>query len=392
MLDDNEYEGGCVMLVRHSLRTLTLALAGIGSAQATEVAVCTDRGRAVIELADAEAPQHVENFLRYVDMAYYSGTVFHRAVPKFVVQGGGVDRKLRGRPTLPTVPNESRNGLTNARGTVAAARTADPDSAASQFFVNLEDNPSLDAGSEPGYTVFGRVKEGLEIFDEIGTLPTKPQGPFTSDVPDPLVAITSIARIDEAALAALPADDRAAVLEQRIVAAGAAGNPAETLRLLGQYRSLCGTAKPELALIEAEAALATEDLRRGVFVLEEYFATTDTAHPTYETATALYRRAVPENQQSAAKLVDDCEPPTVATVPDGSTSTLEQMVAGQTQVREFVAEGEGYLACLAKVIDNKERGPEDRAAAVAEHNRMVAAMEQTAAAFNEQIRKFRARR
>ena len=120
-----------------------LALLVTHAAQATDVAVCTDRGRFVIELADSEAPKHVENFLRYVDMAYYSGTVFHRVVSGFVVQGGGYDRDLRNRPALPPIQNESRNGLRNVRGSVAAARTEDPDSATSQFYVNLKDNTQV---------------------------------------------------------------------------------------------------------------------------------------------------------------------------------------------------------------------------------------------------------
>src|SRR5690348_6649670 len=97
----------CPRSVLFSLSALTTG----GVAHATDVAVCTDRGRAVIELADTQAPQHVANFLKYVDMGYYSGMVFHRVKPGFVVQGGGVDRQLRSRPTLPPVPNESNNGL-----------------------------------------------------------------------------------------------------------------------------------------------------------------------------------------------------------------------------------------------------------------------------------------
>ena len=136
------------------------ALCGAGMLQATEVAVCTDNGRAVFELADEAAPQHVANFLRYVDMGYYSGTVFHRVQPNLFVQGGGLDRELRQRSTLPPVPNESSNGLHNTRGTVAAARTDDPDSARSQFFVNLADNTQqLDRGRDAGYTVFARVPD-----------------------------------------------------------------------------------------------------------------------------------------------------------------------------------------------------------------------------------------
>ena len=379
------------MIFNRSVPILLTALAGSTSALATEVAVCTDRGRAILELADAQSPLHVENFLRYVDMGYYSGTVFHRVVPGFVVQAGGVDRELRGRPTLPPVGNESTNGLSNVRGSVAAARTQDPNSATAQFFINLEDNPALDGGNEPGYTVFGRVKEGIAMFDEISRLPTGAAGPFRGEVPTPLIAIKSMARLDEAALAELPADGREAALKEQITAAAAADNHAETLRLVGHYRALCGADDPDLSVLEAQAALAMDDRRRAVFVLEEFFATTDEAHPAYEAATAVYRQAVPENQQSAARLAADCDAPETPTLPDGGTATMDEMVAAQTQVREFVAGSEAYLSCLNKVIDDPERGAPDRNAAVTEHNRRVAAMEQTAAAFNEQLRKFKAR-
>jgi cyclophilin family peptidyl-prolyl cis-trans isomerase len=365
--------------------------AAAGAAHATDVAVCTEQGRFVLELAAAEAPQHVENFLRYVDMGYYSGTVFHRVAADFVVQGGGVDRELRGRPTLPPVPNESQNGLTNVRGSVAAARSQDPNSATSQFFVNLADNTRLDAGAEPGYTVFARVKEGLDVLDGIGRLPTGAAGPFGAEVPTPLVAIKSMARVDEAALAEWPAEGRDAALKQRILEAAAAPNDSEALRLIGHYRAACGVEDPEVAVIEAKASLAAGDRRRAVFVLEEYFATADEAHPSYVQALDVYRAAVPENQQSAAQLVDDCEPPEAPALPNGNAASMEEMVAGQTRVREFVAAGEGYLACLTKIIDDTERSAEHRNAAIGEHNRMVSAMEQAAAGFNEQIRVFKAR-
>jgi cyclophilin family peptidyl-prolyl cis-trans isomerase len=382
---------GRTMIFKRSVQVLLTALAGSATAHATEVAVCTDSGRAVLELADTQSPLHVENFLRYVDMGYYSGTVFHRVVRGFVVQGGGVDRKLRGRPTLPPVASESSNGLSNVRGSVAAARTQDPNSATAQFFINLEDNPALDGGDEPGYTVFARVKDGITMFDEISRLPTGAAGPFRGEVPTPLVAIKSMARLDEAALAEWPADGREAALKEQITAAGAANNHTETLRLIGHYRALCGADDPNLSVLEAQAALATDDRRRAVFVLEEFFATTDAAHPAYEAATAVYRQAMPENQQSAAQLVDDCEPPEAPVLPDGGTATMDEMIGGQTRVREFVAGGETYLACLTKIIDDTERSAADRNAAIAEHNRTVAAMEQAAAGFNEQIRKFKAR-
>src|SRR5262245_21285490 len=198
------------------------ASCGAGPLAATQVAICTDSGRAVLELADEAAPQQVANFLRYVDMGFYAGTVFHRVQAGLFVQGGGVDRGLRLRSTLPPVPNESSNGLHNTRGSIAAARTEDPDSARSQFFVNLGDNTQLDGGRDPGYTVFGNVTEGMEVFEQIGRLPTGSSGPFRADVPTPLVAIRSIARVDEAALAELPEDGREAALKDKIAAAAAA--------------------------------------------------------------------------------------------------------------------------------------------------------------------------
>jgi cyclophilin family peptidyl-prolyl cis-trans isomerase len=367
------------------------ALAGSGVASATEVAVCTDQGRFVIELADREAPKHVENFLRYVDMAYYSGTVLHRVRPGFVVQGGGLDRKLRGKPTLPPVPNESGNGLRNERGSVAAARGQDPNSATSQFFVNLDDNLDLDDVPGRGFTVFGRVKQGIRVLDAISHLPTGASGPLKSDVPMPLVVIHSITRLDESALAAIPEQGREAALKQRITEAAAADDHGAALRWIGLYRAACGPAEPSIALTEARAALAQNDQRRAVFVLEEYFATAQSGEPTYDDALALYRDAVPENQRSAAQPVADCAAPVAPEIPDGGTSSTEQMVAGQARMKAFVAAGQTYIACIDHVADDKERAIQERNAAIVEHNRMVGEMERLAGDFNTQVRAFKAR-
>jgi cyclophilin family peptidyl-prolyl cis-trans isomerase len=358
---------------------------------ATEVAVCTDSGRAVFELADEASPQNVANFLQYVDMGYYTGTVFHRVLPGFVVQGGGVDRQLRARTTLPPVANESSNGISNARGTVAFARSDDPDSARAQFFVNLEDNTDLDGGGrEPGFTVFARVKEGITVFDAISRLPTAAAGPFRADVPTPLVAIKSIVRLDEAALAALPAEGREAALKVEIAAAEAAGSHADALRLIGHYRALCGADDSDISLSEARMALAADDRRRALFALEELLATTDASQPAYEAATALYAEAGAETA-AGPQTVAGCAPPTMPRLPDASVASQEEMVTSQREVREFVAAGENHLACLAKVIDDEDRDADERNAAVGEHNRMVAAMEEIAAEFNERIRTFKAR-
>lgn len=366
------------------------ALCSAGTLQATEVAICTDSGRAVLELADEAAPQHVASFLRYVDMGYYSGTVFHRVQPGLFVQGGGLDRELRVRSTLPSVPNESSNGLHNTRGTVAAARTEDPDSARSQFFVNLADNTQLDPGRDPGYTVFARVTEGIEVFDAIGRLPTGGKGPFRAEVPMPLVAIKSIARIDEAALAALPPEGREAALKDAIAAAAAANNPADALKSIGTYRAICGTEDPEIALTEARMALALDDRRRAMFALDELMATTSEEDPAHVAALELSREAATDTAMTS-QLLAVCAPPAVPALPDASSVSEAEMIASQRQVREFVAGGDAYLACLDRVINDEKRAAGLRNAAVEEYNRMVAAMEEIAAGFNEQIRIFKAR-
>jgi cyclophilin family peptidyl-prolyl cis-trans isomerase len=355
--------------------------------------MCTDQGRVVIELADAQSPKHVQNFLAYVDLAHYSGTVFHRVHRESglaIVQGGGFDRQLRGRRPLPPVENESRNGLSNVRGSVAAARTSDPHSATSQFYVNLEDNTALDAGADLGYTVFGRVKEGIEVLDTISRLPTGASGPFQSDVPTPLVAITSLARLDTAALEALPAENREAAIKLEITNAAAAGDYRKALQWVEHYRASCGPFDADVSVLEADAALKASNRDRARYVLEDYLAVAGESEARYQEAVALYRTAVPENQASA-ELISECTAPTPPPIPDGTTATMEVMVAGQASVKEFVAAGETYLACLAQIIDNQERSPEQRNAAITEHNRMVSGMETLANDFNAQIRTFKAR-
>jgi peptidyl-prolyl cis-trans isomerase A (cyclophilin A) len=133
----------------------------------------TTLGTIVIALNREKAPLSVENFLQYVRAGYYDGTVFHRVMPSFMVQGGGYTPELVEKPARAPVKNEARNGLRNSRGTVSMARTNDPDSATSQFFINVRDNHSLDFGIRgAGYAVFGEVVEGLEIADQISNTPT----------------------------------------------------------------------------------------------------------------------------------------------------------------------------------------------------------------------------
>ncbi|MEO8279657.1 MAG: peptidylprolyl isomerase [Ideonella sp.] len=139
----------------------------------------TTMGDIVIQLDPAKAPKSVQNFLQYVKSGHYNGTVFHRVIPDFMVQGGGMNPDLSQKPTRPSIPLESKNGLDNNRGTVAMARTAIPDSATSQFFINLKNNDFLNSANSRdgnGYAVFGRVLSGMDIVDKIAAVPTQQAG------------------------------------------------------------------------------------------------------------------------------------------------------------------------------------------------------------------------
>jgi peptidyl-prolyl cis-trans isomerase B (cyclophilin B) len=162
------------------------------------VEVTTSHGSFAIALDAARAPTSVANFLRYVDAAHYDGTVFHRIIPTFMIQGGGFDQRLDKKAVDAPIQNEADNGLKNTRGTVAMARTSDPHSATAQFFVNVVDNAFLDhqakSGTGWGYAVFGRVIEGMEAVDRIKAVPTGAMGPFAKDAPLQPVVIERVRR------------------------------------------------------------------------------------------------------------------------------------------------------------------------------------------------------
>lgn len=368
------------------------ALALHPPAEAAEVIMCTDLGAVTIELDDEQAPEHASNFLDYVDQGFYSSTVFHRVIDGFMIQGGGFDRQLRQKSTHEPVPNESENGLSNRRGTVAAARTADPDSATAQFYINLVDNDRLDAtGGEPGYTVFGEVVEGMDIVDQIGALPTRGSGPFTADVPEPLVAVRSMARLDRAAMAELPDVAPENALREAVLASAAASDPGATLDAVGHFRAACLTMDPELLLLEAEAAAALEQELRATAALDEFFALATESEPGHERALALYDEVAPGLEPSIAAPVADCPLPGQPEIPDGAVASLDVMVEAQAAMRDFMAASENYLECLNDIIDEKDLSDEQHAKTVREHNRMVSVMEQLAEAFNAQVRAYRAR-
>jgi peptidyl-prolyl cis-trans isomerase A (cyclophilin A)/peptidyl-prolyl cis-trans isomerase B (cyclophilin B) len=151
-----------------------------------KVKLTTNFGLIVVELYPDKAPQSTANFLRYVREGHYAGTLFHRVIPGFMIQGGGFDKDFHQKPTHTAIPNEAGNGLKNLAGTIAMARTGDPNSATAQFFINTVDNAFLDHKDDSdrgyGYAVFGKVVEGMDVVKQIEALPTHNVGPF-GDVP-----------------------------------------------------------------------------------------------------------------------------------------------------------------------------------------------------------------
>ena len=169
---------------------LALALSSGMLAHAQKVKLSTSVGDIVVELDAAKAPKSVENFLQYVKSGHYDGTVFHRVIPNFMIQGGGMTADMKQKSTQAPIALESRNGLNNERGTIAMARTGNPNSATSQFFINVKDNDFLNAAKSSdgnGYAVFGKVVSGMEVVDKIRNTPTGP-----GDVPETAITIKQV--------------------------------------------------------------------------------------------------------------------------------------------------------------------------------------------------------
>ena len=163
-------------------------LSGVAWAQ-QKVRLATSMGDIVVEVDAAKAPKTVANFLDYVKAGHYDGTVFHRVIPNFMIQGGGMDATLKEKDTRAPIPLESRNGLSNQRGTLAMARTMVPDSATAQFFINVKDNLFLDQANSrdgQGYAVFGKVVAGMEVVDKIKSVPTGNRGPHQNVPVEPV--------------------------------------------------------------------------------------------------------------------------------------------------------------------------------------------------------------
>jgi peptidyl-prolyl cis-trans isomerase B (cyclophilin B) len=177
------------------LAAVTPAVAGDNP----KVLIETTNGNIVLELYADKAPETVKNFLTYVDDGFYNGTIFHRVIPNFMIQGGGFTPDMKQKRTRPPIKNEADNGLKNDRGTIAMARTQDPNSATAQFFINSADNNFLNhTGKTPqgwGYAVFGRVVEGMKVVDAISAVKTGNMG-MHQDVPKTAVVISKAARLE----------------------------------------------------------------------------------------------------------------------------------------------------------------------------------------------------
>ncbi|MEC5162677.1 peptidyl-prolyl cis-trans isomerase A (cyclophilin A) [Janthinobacterium sp. CG_23.3] len=168
---------------------LTLSSVVLAAGAAPQVSLKTNLGVIVVELDQEKAPKSVDNFLQYVKSGFYKGTIFHRVIDGFMVQGGGFSKTMVQKPTNKPVENEAKNGLKNLPYTIAMARTGDPHSATSQFFINVSDNTPLDYPGRDGfgYTVFGKVISGMDVVDKIKAVPVADSGPFQNVPVTPIV-------------------------------------------------------------------------------------------------------------------------------------------------------------------------------------------------------------
>ena len=192
--------------LNQSLLPMVLLLSLTGTAQAAVndadyqcVSMTTTKGTIGIALDFKKAPKTVSNFMQYVKSGFYAGTVFHRVIKNFMIQGGGWTAAMTKKPTRGPIQAESDNGLKNKRGTIAMARTSNPHSATAQFFINVVDNPFLDFKAKTpqgwGYTVFGHVVTGMDVVDKIRAVKTGPGGPMSKDVPLTPVTITKVVQV-----------------------------------------------------------------------------------------------------------------------------------------------------------------------------------------------------
>ncbi len=318
---------------------------------AQEYLICTDLGPVEILIDSANAPIHAENFKSYVEDEFYVGTVFHRVIANFVVQGGGYNRDLNTRLEGDGIQLESDNGLENNRSTIAAARTNDPNSASSQFFFNLIDNNRLNRrGRNLGYTVFGEVIRGMELIDTIATLPTGPHGPFDAEVTSPMIAIRGIYSIQ---------DNTATDLDSEITDALASENFLLASDLIDQKLAECGDIDINLIYLKAEISDLIDEKEISMRYLDEYFWYADSSNENYEDALTLYERNFFEfGDLSSAKLqflldgIDsNCVIPYTPFLPKGTLSELLDMQFARSSVLSFAQN----LTVFSDCIDDQAR-------------------------------------
>ena len=373
--------------IRSRLILSLLLVSAAPAALAADVRVCTSEGPLVVEIDERAAPLHAANFLRYVDAGFYNGTVLHRVVAGSMVQGGSFGPNLERRRPGDPVRNESGNRLSNERGTVAASRGEAPDSATSQFFFNLSDNPHLDATpGAPGYTVFGRVRSGIEVLDRIAALPTRRVGDLP-DVPVPTIELESVTRMARAANPG--AEPTPEALAAAFDAALAGGDATATLAAVDALRQGCIELDGEQHVAEAEAAFALGQNDRARYGLEQYLADATTADPLVARAQRLYTGLPAPRASDIDALLATCEAPVAPSIPEGRTAELTGLRAIESEVLRYRQAGDRYLACVARVLDQGTLTELETIDATARHNAVVVEMTAVMTRFNEAARTFK---
>jgi cyclophilin family peptidyl-prolyl cis-trans isomerase len=391
------------------------ALLGSPAALAADVRLCTNYGAVDVEIDERAAPRHAANFLAYVESGFYDGTIIHRIVPGTMVQGGRFDPSFSERTPNAPIANESTNGLGNRRGTIAAARSEDPNSASSQFFFNLTDNSHLDGSiGSPGYTVFGRVTAGLDALDTIAELPNQVRGSL-QDVPVGLVEIQSAAVLDRSPVFGLSIEPDPAQLSADFDRVSARGDSAGTLAALDAMKRSCAGLDPAQIVAAAEAAIALRQTDRARYLLEPYLARADLRDPSRPAAESLVRslEAGPANAEprpasrnsnvfagdigpdigassrDATELTARCRRPIAPSVPNGNFVERFALQAVERSVLQFRQSSEQYLNCVRQVLDSTNLDDNESTAVTRLYNDMVIELTAVSIRFNQAVANFR---
>jgi cyclophilin family peptidyl-prolyl cis-trans isomerase len=306
-----------------------------------------------------------------------------------MVQGGSYDASLERRRPQDPIASESQNGLSNVRGTIAASRGADPDSATSQFFFNLSDNTHLDAAAgNAGYTVFGRVTAGLDVLDAISRLPTRTAGELT-DVPVPLVTLESVTSLERNRTFGLSVEPDPAALQRQFESAAASGDAQSILASIDKLRQSCITLDPAQSVAEAEAAKALGNVDRARYALEQYLARADTRAAERPRAERLYADLPTPRESDVAARVAHCRQPASPSIPNGRFTDLATMQTVEGSILRFRQLGRVYLNCLAQVIDSGELDEAESIDATKIYNAMVVEITNVTTRFNAAAREFK---